>query len=81
MAACDDTVYSVEQLELDSAGEPGPSSHSTKAIILSSVQRKVKTNPPVGAKRSQRGHSLLSQTYTLKSVLLAKCVRVYPDKA
>ena len=59
----------MEQLELDSAGEPGPSSHSTNSspslldtlkypeVSVLARKCKVKTNPPVGAKKSQRGHS------------------------
>ena len=92
MAACDDTVDSVsvdsvEQLELDSGGKPGPSSYSTNSrpwlldtlncpeLSVLARKRKGKTNPPVGAKRSQHRCSLLSQTYTLKSVLPAQHVR------
>ena len=42
-------------------------------------KRKVKTNPPVGVKRSQRS-SLLSHTYTPKSITPTQRVKEFPDE-
>ena len=63
----------------DSSGDSGECSYSTdcRPSLLDRLKcpepsvyarkRKVKTNPPVGAKKSQR-HSALSHTYTPKSI-------------
>ena len=70
MAACDDTGDSGEQLVLDNAEELDACSHSTNSrpLLLDTLKCpetsvltrncKVKTNTPVGAKRSQCMHSL-----------------------
>ena len=82
----------LSDVELDSTGEPSSASHSTNSrpSLLDSLKcpepsllarkRKVKTNPPVGAKRSQ-GRSSLSHTYNPKSVSPAQRVKEFPDEA
>ena len=62
--------------ELDSTGECSYSTNSKPSVLdrlkcpeasVFARKRKVKTNPPVGVKRSQPS-SLLSRTYTPKSI-------------
>jgi len=71
----------------DSTGDRGECSSSTnsKPSLLDRLkfqepsvyarEWKVKTNPPVGAKKSQR-HSVLSHTYTPKSISPVALIRL-----
>ena len=74
--------------ELDCTGECSYSTNSRPSLLdrlkcpkpsAFARKRKVKTNPPVGAKKSQR-HSALSHTYTPKSISPAHRVKEFPDE-
>lgn len=74
--------------EIDSTAECSYSTDSRPSLLdrlkcadpsVHARKRKVKSNPPVGAKKSQ-GHSLLSHTYTPKSISPKQRVREFPDE-
>ena len=74
--------------ELDSTSECSYSTNSKPSVLdrlkcpeasVYARKQQVKTNPPIGVKRSQRS-SLLSHTYTPKSITPAQRVKEFPNE-